>query len=55
MREPGGRGWGPFTGDPKDMYRKALEMGVLLHRGSVGDPLSGTLINLKNMGHKGPV
>ena len=29
---------GSFSGDPVGYERKALEMGISLHRGSVGQP-----------------
>jgi hypothetical protein len=44
VREPGGRGEAPLLGTLKDLYRKGQETGVFLHRGSVGDPLEGTVL-----------
>ena len=33
-----------FAGSLKEMYRKAVETGVFLHRGPVGGPRRGTLL-----------
>jgi hypothetical protein len=36
---------GSFTGDPKDMLSKALEMGVCFHRGPALGENGGTLLS----------
>jgi hypothetical protein len=40
LGEPGGGG--SFAGDPVGYERKALEMGISLHGGSVGQPEMGS-------------